>query len=254
MGRATEIAGGVRIRVRYLDDTGGAPRWSPVATAANARRAAEDSTSIGFIGDLDSGATRVSLPITNQAEIPQVSPGSTALDLTGERYRPSGAQTFARIVPNDAVLRRGAAALARRLGVAASAVRTGSAVPPPPRECIAAAAERYIVSPYREPFRLDPRGKPFNRAYRARFGQSQPASAYGYEAMSLLLSAIRRAGSEGADRESVAAEVLATRGRRSVIGDYSLEDSGDTTLRLVTAYSIDACRLAYLKELRVPAP
>ena len=77
------------------------------ATGAIARRAVEDASAVGFIGDLDSGATRISLPITNQADLVQVSPGSAAPDLTRRvsaelepgRYRPSDEQTFARLVP-----------------------------------------------------------------------------------------------------------------------------------------------------------
>ncbi len=100
-------AGGVRVRAVYLDDTGQTMRWDPVATAANARRAAEDTSTIAYIGDIDDGATRTSLPITNQADILQISPGSTAVDLTRkvsarldpDLYRPSGNQTFVRLVP-----------------------------------------------------------------------------------------------------------------------------------------------------------
>ena len=102
-GRAGDFA----VRVFYLDDTGGSGRWNMAAAGAIARRAVEDASAVGFIGDLDSGATRISLPITNQAGLVQVSPGSTAPDLTRRvsaelepgRYRPSDEQTFARLVP-----------------------------------------------------------------------------------------------------------------------------------------------------------
>jgi len=136
--RALRRAGGrvrgIRIRAVYLDDTGGGPGWSMVATAANARRAAEDSAAIGFIGDVDSGATRVSLPITNQAEIAQISPASTAIDLTldssnglgPERYQPSGEATFARIVPNDEVQAAAGAELLRRRTARAAVAEDGS--------------------------------------------------------------------------------------------------------------------------------
>jgi ABC-type branched-subunit amino acid transport system substrate-binding protein len=100
-------AGGHRIEAIFLDDTGGGREWTLAAAAANAREAAQDSSAIGFIGDLDSGATRASLPITNQAGIAQISPGAVAEDLTHrvseeltpERYRPSGEQTFVRLRP-----------------------------------------------------------------------------------------------------------------------------------------------------------
>jgi branched-chain amino acid transport system substrate-binding protein len=100
-------AGGFEVRGVYMDDTGGAGRWDMATTGENARRAVEDASAVGYIGDLDSGATRISLPITNQADLVQVSPGSTAPDLTRRvsaelepgRYRPSDEQTFARLVP-----------------------------------------------------------------------------------------------------------------------------------------------------------
>ena len=100
--RALERIGGrvgeVRVRAVFLDDTGGGARWSMVSTAANARRAAEDSTTVGFLGDVDSGATRVSLPITNQAQIVQVSPAfnvlSTSENLGACAFRRPGPQRF----------------------------------------------------------------------------------------------------------------------------------------------------------------
>jgi ABC-type branched-subunit amino acid transport system substrate-binding protein len=99
-------AGEFEVRAFYLDDTGGSGRWNMAAAGAVARRAVEDASAVGFIGNLDSGATRISLPITNQAGLVQVSPGSTAPDLTRRvsadlepgRYRPSEEQTFARLV------------------------------------------------------------------------------------------------------------------------------------------------------------
>jgi hypothetical protein len=83
LANARGRVGGLAVRARYLDDTGpGADvGWSPAAAAANARRAAEDSTAIAYLGDFDSGATRSSLPITNQARLLQVSPASAAVDL-----------------------------------------------------------------------------------------------------------------------------------------------------------------------------
>jgi len=95
------------VRVVVLDDTGGSARWTLASAGANARAAAQDSAAIAFIGDLDSGATRASLPITNQAGLVQIAPAPTARDLTHrvserltpERYRPSGDQTFLRLYP-----------------------------------------------------------------------------------------------------------------------------------------------------------
>ena len=102
-------AGGVAVRLKVLDDAG--PGGSEAARAgANARRATEDSTAIAYLGELDSGTTRTSLPITNEAGLLQVSPAASAVDLTREapgsdqvptEVQPSGTRTFGRVVPAD---------------------------------------------------------------------------------------------------------------------------------------------------------
>ena len=292
----------LRVEAKYLDDAldGG---WSLVRTAQNARAAAEDSSSIGFIGDLDSGATRVSLPITNQAGIAQISPASTAVELTRlspaggaspDRYQPGDRRTFARVVPADDVQGRAAARWAERMGVRAVAVAgDGSAFgrvladafrgeaagqglrigPGDPeliyyagdaagfREATAGLPERptigsdalvnpaflptvagrrlFVTSQFLDPTLLPARGKRFARRYRQRFGRrAEPAAAYGYEAMALLLDAIRRAGEQGDVREVVVDEVLESRNRKSAIGTYSIDGNGDTTLDSVSGYRV----------------
>jgi branched-chain amino acid transport system substrate-binding protein len=105
----------------------GEPGWDPDRTAENARKAVENQRTIAYIGDFDSGATAVSLPISNEAGFVQVSPGSSAVGLTklvpgaeaGEpdKYYPSGERSFARVVPADDVQASAAADWARKLGV-----------------------------------------------------------------------------------------------------------------------------------------
>jgi len=264
----------LRIEAIYLDDTGSGPRWSPVASAANARRAAEDSRAIGYIGELDSGATRFSLPITNQAGIAQISPGATAVDLTRatassdpDRYRPSDEQTFVRLTPDEEDERRAAGRLAAELG-GAERVSTAAQLPaagtqpiigPYPfyyrfaRVCRRLDGTLYVTSPFREPFNLLPGARSFNRAFRERFGQPLPPAAYGYEAMALLLDAIRRAGDAGDERGAVIDRVLSTTDRESVIGEYSIDANGDTTLEVITIYSIKDCRRRFGRELPASA-
>jgi branched-chain amino acid transport system substrate-binding protein len=48
--------------------------WDPGVAAVNARRAALDTTTFAYIGELDSGATAVALPILNQAGVLMISP------------------------------------------------------------------------------------------------------------------------------------------------------------------------------------
>jgi branched-chain amino acid transport system substrate-binding protein len=83
----------------------------------------------------------------------------------------------------------------------------------------------------------------FTAAYQRHYGALEPDSIFGYEAMSLLLSAIARAtdrGTQPASRSRVRAALFATHDRRSVLGTYSIDRDGDTTLRRYGAYSIMA--------------
>ena len=124
-GRVGELG----VRAVYLDDTSGRgarARWSQAVAAANARDAAEDSSAIAYLGDFDSGATRASLPITNEARMLQVSPASAAVDLVQpflgagdqvpEEVQATGERTFGRVIPSDEVQAEAAAGWAKRLG------------------------------------------------------------------------------------------------------------------------------------------
>jgi branched-chain amino acid transport system substrate-binding protein len=102
-------------RVNYvsLDDSDpGTGSWTPEQASSNAKLAAQDKTAIAYLGDWDSGATAISLPIINGANILQISPASSYVGLTqsrfagkGEpdRYYPLGRRTFGRLMPSDEV-------------------------------------------------------------------------------------------------------------------------------------------------------
>ena len=73
--------------------------------------------------------------------------------------------------------------------------------------------------------------------YRRQFGGQPGAYAlYGFEAMSVVLDAIRRAGSHGNDRQTVIDRFFATANRDSVLGRYSMQADGETTL---SRYGVD---------------
>lgn len=73
--------------------------------------------------------------------------------------------------------------------------------------------------------------------YRRQFGGQPGAYAlYGFEAMSVVLDAIRRAGSHGNDRQTVIDRYFATANRDSVLGRYSMQADGETTL---SRYGVD---------------
>ena len=108
-------AGQWTVNYQSLDDsTAAAAKWDPGQTAANARKVATDPKAVYYIGEFNSGASEVSVPILNQGGIPQVSPANTYVGLTlnvppaslpGEpgKYYPTGTRTFLRIVPTDSI-------------------------------------------------------------------------------------------------------------------------------------------------------
>jgi ABC-type branched-subunit amino acid transport system substrate-binding protein len=78
LAQAGGRAGDVRVRAVCLDDTGGSRRWTLAALGANARQAVEDSTTVGYIGELDPAAAPFSRSILKEAGIAQLSDSSGA--------------------------------------------------------------------------------------------------------------------------------------------------------------------------------
>jgi branched-chain amino acid transport system substrate-binding protein len=304
-------------------------RLDPGAAESDAESAARDTTTIAYLGDWDSAATAVSLPLINAAGIPQVSPASPYSGLTSgvdagqdepARFYPSGVRTFAHLQPGDQAQARAQLALMRSLKVRrlfvlegespfqralvqmvlAEAKRAGIAVVGQDEvadgagqlftsevekvvasnadavfyagtstatavtlwhelraadrtlellgssalatetfaaQIADASAGTYLTTPLLAADRYPAPAARVLADYRAKFGGAPGAAAlYGYEAMSLVLRAIRQAGSHGNDRRAVTARLLATRDRDSVIGRYSIEASGDSTL---SDYGVD---------------
>jgi branched-chain amino acid transport system substrate-binding protein len=104
-------AGNNTIKYVSLDDaTASTGKWEPGQVSSNARKAVGDENAIAYLGEFNSGASAVSIPIVNEAGILQVSPSNTYVGLTrsegaekGEpdKYYPSGERTFGRVVPAD---------------------------------------------------------------------------------------------------------------------------------------------------------
>ncbi len=339
---ALEQAGGrvgdFRIQFKSLDDsTAQAAGWEPGATAANARKAATDDSTIGYIGEFNSGATAVSLPILNEAGVAQVSPGNTAVGITSDdpgaepgepdKYYPTGTRTYARVLPKDTYQGAALTALAKDEGcdsaymlndqevygaglaknvelsakdagleikgnqgidkTAANYRSLGGKVADSGAECfiytgitannavqifkdMAVAlpdapllgpegvgesgffdskdgglppdvAQRVrITIPGVAPEEYPPAGKQFLKDYTAKYGEKNPDryAVYGYESMSLLLDAIKRAGPDGGDRAAVVEQLLATKDREGVFGKYSIDENGDITLTPYGVYRI----------------
>ena len=107
-------AGSIKITYQSLDDsTAQAGSWDPSAVAQNARKAAQDKSIAVYIGEFNSGASAISIPVLNEAGVPQISPANTAVGLTSsdpgadkgepDKYYPTGKRNYVRIVPKDTI-------------------------------------------------------------------------------------------------------------------------------------------------------
>ena len=343
-------AGGCFVRHVSLDDsTAAAGGWDAGLTRGNALRAAQDPSAVAYIGEFNSPASAVSIPLLNRAGIAQISPSNTVVGLTrnepgtrpGEpdRYYPTGRRTYARIAPNDAVQGAALATLMqdegctnafllhdRELygsGLAATVERAGArlalkvlanqgidvragsyrslaetikrqwaecvvfagrarnnalrlftdlgsvlprarlfsgdgvARPAFARDVPEAVARRTLITgagpDVPTPSIAYPaEGQEFFRQYEREFRDPNPDpyGIYGYEAMSLALDAIRRAGAKGNERGAVVDALFATEGRESALGRYSISDTGDTTLRDYGVFSIERGKLKFERVIR----
>jgi branched-chain amino acid transport system substrate-binding protein len=343
---ADDRAGSFRIGPLWLDDANPkSGEVSPEVTATNAKTAAEDPSTIAYIGDYSSVATALSLPIMNGAGVLQVSPSSPYEGLTNAldagqdepgRFYPTGQRTFVRLAPGDVVQAAAQARLMSELGVskvyviddqdafeiplaelvAADATAAGIAVAAhdsipisagstytgevekvaesksqavffaggggpgtvalwrelhaaDPQLLLlgssamvsetftsqigAAAARTYLTTPVLPLAYYPSSGQRVLRDYASTFGgEAGPYVLYGYEAMTLVLDAIRDAGSHGDDRQRIIDSVFATRNRQSVIGRYSIQANGETTL---SRYGVDRVRhgrAVFDRALEVP--
>jgi branched-chain amino acid transport system substrate-binding protein len=120
LSQAGNKSGSFGIKYTSLDDSiASTGNWDPTKTGADAKEAAGDSKAVYYIGEFNSGASEVSLPILNTAGIAQDSPSNTYVGLTvnsatlikdkatlpGEpkQYYPSGKKTYFRVVPIDTI-------------------------------------------------------------------------------------------------------------------------------------------------------
>lgn len=123
--RARHQLDGYRVRYQALDDSAlpthrhrhGKSKpatshgWNPAAAVSAAEVAAGNPQTVAYIGDLDSGATELSLPILNEAGIAQLTPGSGYSGLTDNtpgapkppNYYPQGTRSLFRLIPNDGI-------------------------------------------------------------------------------------------------------------------------------------------------------
>jgi branched-chain amino acid transport system substrate-binding protein len=337
LSQAGNKAGDFTVKYTSLDDsTAQAGNWDPGQTAQNARRVASDNKAVYYMGEFNSGASAISIPILNQAGIPQVSPANTYPGLTtsepgtekGEpdKYYPTSKRTYLRIVPRDKIQ---SAALVtqmkqdgcKKIAVAndketyggglarifvqqakpagltvtgndgidksasnyrayASKVKAagadcflfsgvtangsvqlykdvGAAVPsaklygpdgvcesgftnPKKKGIPTTLGKRFVCSVATLDLKSIPGGKSFVDAYAKRYGDSNPDpyAIYGYEVAKLGIDTVKGLGDKGSDKQAVLDALFATKDRKSVLGTYSFDKNGDTSLTDYGIYKV----------------
>jgi branched-chain amino acid transport system substrate-binding protein len=98
-----------------------------------------------------------------------------------------------------------------------------------------------------------PEGQEFFDAFREKYDEPNPNpyAIYGYEAMRLALDAIRRSGT--GEKEDILAALFDTQERESVLGTYSIDENGDTTLTDYGVYKIDGGELVFDRSIEAQA-
>jgi len=96
-----------------------------------------------------------------------------------------------------------------------------------------------------------PEAKDFVTRYEARYGEIGSFSAYGYDAASVLIEAVRRAGRK--DREAVIAELKKMKDFPGILGPINFDEKGDAVGKSVGIFKIEGGKFKFLKEVK-PEP
>lgn len=91
-------------------------------------------------------------------------------------------------------------------------------------------------------------GAAFYKDYEAKYGKPGPYSIYGYEAGKLILDVLKRAD-DPTDRAAVIEAMFDTKDRKSILGEYSIDENGDTTLTNYGVYRIKNGDLAFDEKI-----
>jgi branched-chain amino acid transport system substrate-binding protein len=106
------------------------------------------------------------------------------------------------------------------------------------------------TSPQLPPSELPPEAEQFFTAYEAKFGEKSPDpyAIYGYESMKLALDAIERSGT--GEKADVRKALFETKDRQSVLGTYSIDENGDTTLTDMALDGVEGGQLTFEKVVK----
>jgi branched-chain amino acid transport system substrate-binding protein len=336
--------------IKYVsldDSTAATGKWEPGATSSDARKAAQDKSTIAYLGEFNSGASAISIPILNEAGILQISPSNTYVGLTrsegadkGEpdKYYPSGKRTYGRVVPADHIQAAAQVAYQKAQGckktyilndkevygkgIADAVQNDGKAqglqiagndgidtkaanfrslatkIKGTGADCmffggitdnkavqvwkdvgaanptiklfgpdgVAESAfttkvpaslqtRTFITNPTLDPKLYPPAAQDFFKTYKQKFGKTpEPYAIYGYEAMQVALLAIQNAGDKGNDRQAVIDQFFKIKDRDSVLGKYSIDANGDTTLSDYGGDKVKGGQLVFDKVIKAQAP
>jgi branched-chain amino acid transport system substrate-binding protein len=113
----------------------------------------------------------------------------------------------------------------------------------------AAANNMYISQPGVPEDQLTGAGKQFVDDFKAETGKStvDPYTAYAAQAAVVLLDAIERAGD--ADRAKIAEELFNTDIKDGILGDFQIDENGDTTLGTVTFFQVKNGEPTFVKTI-----
>ncbi len=98
---------------------------------------------------------------------------------------------------------------------------------------------------------LSSKGKQFVQEYESRYDDEvQPYTAYAYEAANVMLDAIERASKDGeVTRETVLKEIFATEDYNGVLGTWSFDEDGDTTLTELSVQQVENGEFEYQRTI-----
>jgi branched-chain amino acid transport system substrate-binding protein len=113
----------------------------------------------------------------------------------------------------------------------------------------AAANEMYISQPGIPVDQLTGAGKDFVDSFEKDTGKStvDPYTAYAAQAADVLLDAIDRAGTD--DRAKVAEELFNTDVKDGILGNFKIDENGDTTLGTVTFFQVKNGEPKFVKTI-----
>ena len=78
-----------------------------------------------------------------------------------------------------------------------------------------------------------------------------PYAVYGYETMKLVLDTCKELGDDCSDKQAMIDALHQTKGRKSVLGTYDIDENGDTTLTDYGIYKVKNGELVFDKGIQV---